>query len=295
MKWRLTRKQRKFARDAALVCSRLLSIQASCRERFNLFSVTSHISNALQSYIYTKIMRAHLFFCRLHQPYPSIPILFLFHSIKGGLNLSRIAQNNIIEDYYWSLLFENLLSNALLEKFEDKFYLRGKYFFSHPLLFHDIPSTGDSSTGKRFLSSNLPWRKPARYRPAAGILFFPASICREGKIRPDFHSPDHRSAWKPEWKPFFPLSLVNSSHEGMRYRKGRVVRQFPPSRHSHFSWFLYYSMLLSLLVQGFVDEQCTPSSGGKGKPMTIFHEKTREIEILKSSPSQSSLLVRTWI
>lgn len=88
------------------------------------------------------------------------------YTIYSSIQLSKqnsSNRNKIIEDN-WKSTFEEIRTSR-----------NSKIFFSI------VPRYPIVTVQRGSVSSNLPWqgRKPARYRPAAGILFFPASICRE--------------------------------------------------------------------------------------------------------------------
>lgn len=88
------------------------------------------------------------------------------YTIYSSIQLSKqnsSNRNKIIEDN-WKSTFEEICTSR-----------NSKIFFSI------VPRYPIVTVQRGSVSSNLPWqgRKPARYRPAAGILFFPASICRE--------------------------------------------------------------------------------------------------------------------
>lgn len=87
------------------------------------------------------------------------------YTIYSSIQLSKqnSSNRNKIEDN-WKSTFEEICASR-----------NSKIFFSI------VPRYPIVTVQRGSVSSNLPWqgRKPARYRPAAGILFFPASICRE--------------------------------------------------------------------------------------------------------------------
>lgn len=87
------------------------------------------------------------------------------YTIYSSIQLSKqnSSNRNKIEDN-WKSTFEEIRTSR-----------NSKIFFSI------VPRYPIVTVQRGSVSSNLPWqgRKPARYRPAAGILFFPASICRE--------------------------------------------------------------------------------------------------------------------
>lgn len=119
------------------------------------------------------------------------------YTIYSSIQLSKqnSSNRNKIEDN-WKSTFEEIRTSR-----------NSKIFFSI------VPRYPIVTVQRGSVSSNLPWqgRKPARYRPAAGILFFQPRYAANasGKIRPDFDPPP-RSAWKPSFPPSLSLFLVNS-------------------------------------------------------------------------------------